>query len=444
MPKFYRYHQRRPDLNAFDLLSLAEPCFYWAEPGSANAWSGRGIIASLKAGGTGRFQEIKRDAEELLSQVEDLNSAPVSKRLFGGFSFTPDSLSPAWNGFSEAEFILPRLQINRSGNETWLTICRPTGPGLTLETLEKEASSVRRVWGLPAAALQNLNDEISFEDWQEMIESAVRDIRAGKLSKVVLSRARSAEFDGDLNPLPALKKLDQNYPNTYRFLFSPRAHETFLGATPELIARVSNREMFSVAMAGSIGRGNSDTEDNLLAEELLHSAKDRSEQEIVVRAIRAGLEPVTSNLKIPASPGIRRLANIQHLETPVSGKLNPGRSVVDVVEVLHPTPALGGIPRKLALDFIAKHESTRRGWYGGPVGWLDEHGDGTFAVAIRSALLTGNQALLYAGAGIVEGSNPREEWKEIELKFKPLMDALAASGIQLKRQVPILAGCDEK
>ena len=319
--------------------------------------------------------------------------------------------------------------MTRLDGETWLTICRRAGAGVTLETLAAEARAVRPVDVSAPAGLSHLCDATSYDEWAAMVTGGVHEIRNEKMCKVVLARARAAQFDGALNPLHPLVTLNQNYPNTFRFLFAPYGQKTFLGATPELLARVERGELFSVALAGSVGRGKTPAEAEALAAELLSSTKDRHEHALVVGAIRHGLEPLTAQLDIPNVPGIRRLANIQHLETPIRGRLAAGYGALDVVAALHPTPALGGVPRQPALEFIAANEPTARGWYAAPIGWLDANGDGTFAVAIRSALLEGDRALLYAGAGIVDGSDPAKEWQETELKFKPLMDALTGSPV---------------
>ncbi len=427
--QYLRYHLRRDDLSPFDILDASSPRFFWAEPGSEDAWAGTGAEARLTGSGAGKFQQIKRDAAEVLSQVVDLNPAPVPNRLFGGFSFTPTLDSVDWSGFTAAEFILPRLQVTRLDGETWLTICRRAGAGVTLETLAAEARAVRPVDVSAPAGLSHLCDATSYDEWAAMVTGGVHEIRNEKMCKVVLARARAAQFDGALNPLHPLVTLNQNYPNTFRFLFAPYGQKTFLGATPELLARVERGELFSVALAGSVGRGKTPAEAEALAAELLSSTKDRHEHALVVGAIRHGLEPLTAQLDIPNVPGIRRLANIQHLETPIRGRLAAGYGALDVVAALHPTPALGGVPRQPALEFIAANEPTARGWYAAPIGWLDANGDGTFAVAIRSALLEGDRALLYAGAGIVDGSDPAKEWQETELKFKPLMDALTGSPV---------------
>ncbi len=428
-----RYHLRRDDLALFDILKARNTSlFFWAEPDNAQVWAGIGCEARVTADGSERFDIIRQKAAGLLSNVTDLNEPPTPTfppRLFGGFGFSTVPAAEPWTDFSPADFILPRIQATRLNNETWLTVNHWLGPDEQPEALrtmlEAEARALHPQPVSPHPCLLEANDQISFLQWQTIVEQAVRFIRAGEMQKVVLARTRAAQFDMSIDPLSALKRLNQRYLQTYRFLFSPRPGRAFFGATPELLARVEKPHVYSVALAGSIASGTSPIEIDALAEALLNSPKDRHEHALVVEAIRGVLEPMTVRLELGSIPKIRRLANIQHLETPVQGVLADGHDIHDVISALHPTPALGGVPRQSALDFILHNEPVTRGWYAAPIGWLDAEGNGLFAVAIRSALCDGNKALLYAGAGIVDGSDPMREWQETELKFQPLMEALA-------------------
>jgi menaquinone-specific isochorismate synthase len=179
-----------------------------------------------------------------------------------------------------------------------------------------------------------------------------------------------------------------------------------------------------MSLAGSIGRSADPLADAELGQELLESAKDRHEHDLVVMSILSRLAPLTSQLEISPQPGIYKLSNIQHLFTPIRGTLNSADGILPLVEVLHPTPALGGSPRDLAMEFISRAEPVPRGWYAAPVGWIDYKLDGAFAVAIRSAVAQERRAWLYAGAGIVADSVPEKEWAETGLKFRPMLDAL--------------------
>jgi menaquinone-specific isochorismate synthase len=260
-----------------------------------------------------------------------------------------------------------------------------------------------------------------------MVSDATRRIRRGDLEKVVLARARQLHSIQPIDVVKVLNRLEVNYPNCYRFLFEPIPGHAFYGATPELLAEVTGSQFRTVALAGSIRRGKSTAEDEQLGRQLLTNPKERSEHAFVVETIEENMRPLVDRLHVEARPTLRRLSNIQHIQTPIEGQLAAGHDALSVVEALHPTPALGGRPRKISLDIIDQAEPTVRGWYGGPMGWLDHQGNGTFAVAIRSALSVGHESILFAGAGIVADSEPDREWRETQLKFKPLMDALAGA-----------------
>ena len=180
-----------------------------------------------------------------------------------------------------------------------------------------------------------------------------------------------------------------------------------------------------MSLAGSIRRGKTPAEDARLGQTLLDSAKDRAEHAVVVRALGEALGETCDRLQVSDTPSLLKLGHIQHLCTPITGHLANGHTLLDLVERLHPTPAVGGRPREAALRLIRACEGLDRGWYAGPVGWLDAQGEGEFAVALRSALLHGNTATLFAGCGIVADSDPEREYAESRLKLKPMLTALS-------------------
>jgi menaquinone-specific isochorismate synthase len=265
---------------------------------------------------------------------------------------------------------------------------------------------------------------MSYETWREMIESATQAMRTSELNKVVLSRVCELRFEERVDVDGALSYLNATHPDCHRFLFEPRPYHAFYGATPEMLARVDGLTLTTMGLAGSIRRGQTAVEDDVLAQELLTSQKDLYEHAVVVDSIQRRLEPVVSELTIAPKPGVLRLGYIQHLYTPVYGRLHHPTGILPITEILHPTPALGGTPRHLALPFISTAEPVPRGWYAAPVGWLDRHLDGEFAVAIRSAIAQDRRVWLHAGAGIVADSNPQKEWEETQLKFRPMLSAL--------------------
>ena len=257
-----------------------------------------------------------------------------------------------------------------------------------------------------------------------MITHATAAMRSGPMNKVVLSRVCEIRYAQKVDVDGALAYLNATYPDCYRFLFEPRPFHAFYGATPELIVGVNGRSLRTMGLAGSIGRGKTPAEDDALAQELLNSAKNQHEHALVVESIRRRLAPLTSDLTIPDEPDILQLGYIQHLHTPIQATLKTADGVLPILQNLHPTPALGGQPRELAMPFISQAEPVPRGWYGAPVGWLDHNLDGAFGVAIRSAITQDRRVWLYAGAGIVADSDPQAEWDETALKFKPMLNAL--------------------
>ncbi len=257
-----------------------------------------------------------------------------------------------------------------------------------------------------------------------MIDGVTARERAGELDKVVLSRVCELRYRDRVDVDDALDYLRDQYAGTYIFLFEPSPYLAFYGATPELLVRVAGRSVETMALAGSIKRGATSAEDDALAQELLDDPKNRVEHAFVADAIRERLTPLTDALDIADAPGVLRLSNIQHLYTPVRGQLKRKLGVLPLVETLHPTPAMGGVPQALALETISAVEPVPRGWYASPVGWIDDQLDGAFSVAIRSAISQKERVWLYAGAGIVADSEPQKEWDETALKFKPMLNAL--------------------
>jgi isochorismate synthase len=249
-------------------------------------------------------------------------------------------------------------------------------------------------------------------------------IDQGTLHKAVLSRVCELRSSQHIDLHPALSYLNQHFADCTRFLFEPRPYHAFYGASPELLVQVKGRRLKTVALAGSIGRGTNALNDRDMIRQLLNSTKDRQEHQLVVGSIQRRLQPLIASLEAPSHPEIYTLSYIHHLLTPISGWLNDDHGVLPLLEALHPTPALGGSPRDRALDTIRRIESVPRGWYAGPVGWVNNKMEGQFVVGIRSAIAQDRRVWLYAGAGIMAQSDPEQEWLETSLKFQPMLDAL--------------------
>ncbi|MEO6567272.1 MAG: isochorismate synthase, partial [Opitutaceae bacterium] len=263
-------------------------------------------------------------------------------------------------------------------------------------------------------------------DYRAAVAQALQRIDAGEFKKIVLARVQDVRADQPLHPLEMLNRLRQRFPDCYSFSYARGNGPSFIGASPERLVRVSKSILETEALAGSMRRGVSASEDARLASELLASDKDRREQQEVLDDIVERLTPLGLTLEFPLKPQLRRLANVQHLHTPVRASLPDGVRLLDVLGALHPTPAVGGSPRDAALASIRQLEGFPRGLYAGALGWINARGGGEFFVGLRSALVEGARARLYAGAGIVEGSTPEKEFAETELKFKAMLEALLA------------------
>ena len=417
-----------------------EQRFYWSSDDSAT-FAGIGVEAELVAYGRERFAAIQEELARLFeTPAFDLADRPCGgPRVFGGFSFRPDDEPDGlWSAFPPAYFALPRYQLACVGGRCWLTVNRLALNGESADAaLDEARADFRRMERAlethlhaqtgDAPLLLNLDYPLGRGEWRRQIERATARMRAGELEKVVLSRTCDLTFDAPVDPLAALDHLNAHYPQAFRFLIEPLPEHAFYGATPELMAEMRGRQLVTAALAGSAARGATEAEDDRLARGLLASAKDRHEHELVVRALREQLAQFSDNVRLPDTPTIYRLDNIQHLYTPILAELRGRRSLLEILEVLHPTPALGGTPQAVAVETIRETEPLSRGWYASPIGWIDWRGDGVFSVAIRSAVSAGARARLYAGAGIVADSEPDKEWDEAGLKFKPLLDALGAN-----------------
>jgi menaquinone-specific isochorismate synthase len=256
--------------------------------------------------------------------------------------------------------------------------------------------------------------------WMEEVALAVEAVRSSPLSKVVLARDEVLWSKAPFSEAAVALRLARAFPGCYTFVC-----DGLVGATPELLVRRSGTQVGSVVLAGSARRGKDEREDVAEAEALFGSEKEREEHSLAVRSVVEALESVCAEVKADPEPHLLQLRNVQHLATKVSAYLDEDEvSVLHLVDALHPTAAVGGVPRDAALERIRSVEGDLRGRYAGPVGWIDGKGDGEWAIALRCALLTGDRARLFAGAGIVEGSLPEAELEETRLKFRAMEDAL--------------------
>lgn len=429
----------------------AGACFYWEQPNRQMALVGAGTALAIETNGPGRFEDAAATWKQLHDEalLYDLTGNPAGiaahgPALFGGFSF--DQQRPAtalWKNFPGGLFILPRLLFTQHSGRATLTFSSMIRANDDLDRLANAlkaelAHLKRRIDSLPD--LPNLDSLEAQErhyqgyptrdlrpaaSWKELVEQAIHAIQRGKYAKIVLAReVEVVPARQSFTPETILQHLRQSYPGANVFAFQ-RGKSTFIGATPERLVHAHDGTLHTMALAGSAPRGISEEEDNRLGSELLQSAKNRQEHAIVEASLRKALTPLCSKLWIADTPELLRLKNIQHLQTAIVGELRPEHSLLETLAALHPTPAVGGSPTEEALAFIRQYEGLDRGWYAGPIGWIDLQGNGEFAVALRSALLEPERARLFAGCGIVADSDPEAEYAESCLKLQVILRNLS-------------------
>jgi menaquinone-specific isochorismate synthase len=408
------------------LLTLSPESSYFAAP-SGTERVGLGAARVLTAHGAERFDGIRRQAEALFADLP----ADAELRFFGGFAFQPGrARSETWQPFGEARFVLPRLSYERRGERATLTLVLDRSElvnGRLDAALELTARVLEALERGPAPhpaptlrSRQNSLREGTSELWREQVQAIGEAIQRGELEKLVLARRVDVELAEPVSPAVVLERLRELAPECARFSFSA-ASSTFLGATPERLVSKRGSAFETEAVAGSVDVGSEPPA------RLLESPKNREEQAIVLRELLRALEPLTSTIEHRALPDVHVLRHVAHLRTRVRGTLNARRHVLELVERLHPTPAVAGTPTERALAWIARHEVAERGWYAGPVGWFDGKGDGDFMVALRSGVFCDKKLALYAGAGIVRGSEADDELAETRWKLAALLGALGVS-----------------
>lgn len=377
----------------------------------------------------GRFSAAERArAWAIEGALGDRAAGRREPRFVGGFAFSPRGRRAG--AFPAALLWIPRVQIVRDARGTRLTLCCLTrhddDPAALAEDLLVHLDAANKPFfanGSEAGGVLRLSADPPPAAWLASAERARRLIGSGDFEKIVLARRCRVEGARPFDPIALHARLASQFPSCFAFALG-EGDDALVGATPELLVRRTGRLLRSGSLAGSIARGQTPTDDRRLARALLESKKEQAEHEIVLRAIREALAPRCRTLDVPATPRIVRLSNIQHLYTPVTGTLHSPEPLLSLVAALHPTPAVGGHPRASALRAIHALEPFDRGWYAGPVGWIDAAGDGEFAVAIRSARIQAAHATLCAGAGIVQASDPKAELGEVQTKLQALLDAL--------------------
>jgi salicylate biosynthesis isochorismate synthase/menaquinone-specific isochorismate synthase len=432
-------------------IDVADPCaaifasrlasdrwFAWEQPDRGFALAALGVAHEASSRGAARFGDV---AEECLRTGGDAvldeplglpaGAGPV---WLGGFAFDPEGGgSSTWSSLSPGSLILPELSLCRSSGRSFITLNAVVQPGD--EAAARSAAMAARLAGLRGEARLPMLDPHPTShaqirsarppgDFEAAVSVATARIETGEMSKVVLAREVVVSAGGAHDPAALFGAMREQFPACFCFCVGT-PEVAFIGASPELLVRRSGASVSTVALAGSTRRSSDPAVDDHLGEQLLRSDKDRREQRIVCERIVRALRPHAVWVEAAAEPEIVKVANIQHLATPVIAQLAEPHSAIELAGMLHPTPAVGGEPWPKAAGAIVDLEGMDRGWYAGPVGWMDATEDGEFCVALRSALLRDREAHLFAGVGVVAGSDPAAELAETEVKLQALLPLLS-------------------
>jgi menaquinone-specific isochorismate synthase len=367
---------------------------------------GWGEYASIRVSGKNRFEEVRdwwHKHLETFSISDSVHSSGTGPVLFTSFSFDRNEDSFAF---------IPKVVVGKKGDKSWITwVGAGSQPSLDAIPLARATQEFSWTAGT-----------LSEDEWKNRVGQAIEKIESGSIEKVVLARDLIATANAAIDVRPILSSLSKNYPATWVFSVAG-----LIGATPELLLRLSRGMVTSRVLAGTIPKTGDDSKDLALAGSLARSSKDLEEHEFAVRSVADALEPFCSSTNVPDAPFVLHLANVMHLATDVTGALIESKKDIDVFSLLkslHPSAAVCGTPRNKAFDVIEEIEGMNRGRYAGPVGWVDASGDGELGIALRSGQINKDQIRIFAGCGIVSGSDPDVEVAESLAKFAAMQSAL--------------------
>lgn len=399
--------------------------YYWSDRGGAFEVAGVGEADILAPTGPVNLEGVFAHMRARLPRHQP------SLRYYGGFRFDLEPRSDErWKDFKDYRFVAPRIEVVRRAGGLFLAcnlkLQHPSDDQQALGEALADLASVRfpveAPPPLPVVATDR-RDRPNHAEWVRLVEEALDALARGDFEKVVLARETSFTSPQPLDAASLLSQLVSRETRSFEFCFHPAPDRAFIGASPERLFRRVNVHLESEALAGTRGRGKTDEEDRRLGQELLGSNKDLLEHRYVVRTLREHFRRFCEVTQMDEAPSLVRLRHCQHLYTRIEGLLKSPDVDAQLIETLHPTPAVGGVPRKPALDWIRAHEPFDRGIYAAPVGWVGFDA-AEFCVGIRCGLVQDGVLTLYNGAGIVRGSVPEEEWKEIENKMGGFIEIL--------------------
>lgn len=415
----------------YEAKSTEKNRLFWTN--SANDFTIVGIGSAHKIiDDHNRFKHLQNQWYQLLEDAivyDPYKQIGTGLMTIGGMSFDPlREKSTLWEKYPTSQLTTPEYVVVESKSKYYFTVNRFIHQEDDIAQVLAEINQTEQtLFSTPSTEQIKqtviATKEIAPDRWKQSVQKAVDEIKENRAKKIVLAREMRLKLNREANITEMLRKLIATQPNSYIFAFE-HGDNCFLGATPERLVRVEGEKLLSTCLAGTAPRGKTKEADEKIARDLLNDEKNREEHDYVVQMIKQSIEKYCQEIDVPKEPVVYPLRNLQHLFTPVTAKLKRDYTVFDIIKQLHPTPALGGVPRTKALAFIRNEELLDRGWYGAPIGWLDSNGNSEFAVAIRSGLVQKDEVSLFAGCGVMRDSNPEMEYEETNVKFLPMLEIM--------------------
>ena len=392
-----------------------------------------GVGSALKCSGQNgsRFSTVSSGWHAAIDGAVVLGD--IAPFALGGFRFDPAcNISSMWDNFKDGALSIPRLAVLQQEDSGCHVVAADYVPPHA--DLASRFEYIVSLWknrmlisdsalSAPLTPPMLLESEKEKHRWHVLVRAALSAISQGKARKIVAARMLQVRAAAPFAVPDIVRRLRIDNPKAAVFAFG-RKGVYFVGATPEVLLKANAGAFRTMALAGSAPRSEDPAQDAAFGQELLASEKERQEHDFVVQAIWRALRPRCRCIAVDASPSLHKLKSVQHLVTHFEGEIIQPGNLLEIIEQLHPTPAVGGVPCDSALGFLRAHEGFDRGWYAGPVGWLDAQGNGEFMVSLRSGVIDGRNAVLFAGCGLVAGSDPKKEYRETQLKFSTMLDGL--------------------
>ena len=444
IPRWRRVRVALSDTDPWTLLAPLQAdgarLMAWSAPGGRPRFVAIGALAETRPSGARRFEDARewwRAFEGKNTQTTDLRGTPIKSRAplcLAGFAFQADAArTHAWEAWGDGALCIPEIVIWRDAEGTEATFIvdgQEPDWSARVDALQRQLKAwIARAEETPINPAEGASIVETGEaqrQWCDDVVSAQTQMAEGRLQKVVLARSTAFTPAGaeQFDPLGTATALRDRQTRSTTFLIRRRDGQAFLGSSPEVLVKLQQGQVDTVALAGTRRRGTG-AEDSALGEALMESTKDQTEHALVVAAIVDALSPHVSQVTLPEVPDLVCHPDVQHLRTGISARLKEESTLFDLVAALHPTPAVGGLPREQAMDWLNANEALDRGWYAGPIGWITASGEGEFVVAIRSVLMAPNTAAAFAGCGLIADSVPEDEWEESQLKLQTVRQGLA-------------------